>query len=132
MSSWTSSDGQLDGSGEVSSLDLTGSLPTIRGLGPLSDGSHAERLGVADSPSPAPKVDDVPLRAPRIRPPAPLAPLCSAAPYERLLHTYGKSFPDAVRAFARDFEDAPDLVARPRSEADVLGILDWAADANAA
>jgi len=93
---------------------------------------YAARFGVAGSPPPLPKVDDVPLRAPRIRPPAALAPLCSTEPYERLLHTYGKSFPDAVRAFARDFKDAPDLVAKPRSEADVVALLDWAADANAA
>ena len=93
---------------------------------------YAERFGVTGSPPPAPKVDEVLLRGPRLEPPAPLAPLCSTAPHERLLHTYGKSFPDAARAFARDFKDAPDLVARPRTEADVVAILDWAADVSAA
>ena len=93
---------------------------------------YAARFGVAGGPPQLPKADDVRLRAPRIRPPAALAPLCSTEPYERLLHTYGKSFPDAVRAFARDFKNAPDLVAKPRSEADVVAILDWADGADAA
>ena len=48
------------------------------------------------------------------------------------MHTYGKSFPDAVRAFAREFERAPDVVARPQSEDDVAAVLEWAADAGAA
>ena len=61
-----------------------------------------------------------------------LAAICTSEPYERLLHSYGKSFPEAVRIFARDFGNAPDVVARPRSEADVVAVLDWAADADAA
>ena len=53
-------------------------------------------------------------------------------PYERLLHTYGKSYPETVRAFARDFMSAPDLVALPKSEADVAAVLDWASGAKVA
>ena len=69
---------------------------------------------------------------PALEPPARLAHLCSTEPYERLVHTYGKSFPDAVRAFARNFERAPDVVAQTASEDDVAAVLDWAADAGAA
>ena len=79
-----------------------------------------------------PDVAEIDLRPPRISPPATLAAICTSEPYERLLHTYGKSFPEAVRIFARDFGNAPDVVARPRSEADVVAVLDWAADADAA
>jgi alkyldihydroxyacetonephosphate synthase len=79
-----------------------------------------------------PTVDEIDLRRPRIGPPAALAAICTSEPYERLLHSYGKSFPEAVRIFARDFRNAPDVVARPRSEADVAAVLDWAADADAA
>ena len=39
--------------------------------------------------------------------------MLTSDPYERLLHTYGKSYPETVRAFARDFANAPDLVALP-------------------
>jgi alkyldihydroxyacetonephosphate synthase len=79
-----------------------------------------------------PEVGEVDLRPPRIRAPASLAAICTSEPYERLLHSYGKSFPEAVRIFARDFRNAPDVVARPRSEADVVAVLDWAAGADAA
>jgi alkyldihydroxyacetonephosphate synthase len=79
-----------------------------------------------------PKVSEIELRQPRLSPPASLAAICTSEPYERLLHSYGKSFPEAVRIFARDFRNAPDIVAMPRSEADVAAVLDWAADADAA
>jgi alkyldihydroxyacetonephosphate synthase len=79
-----------------------------------------------------PDVAEIELRPPRISSPAPLAAICTSEPYERLLHSYGKSFPEAVRIFARDFRNAPDVVAKPRSEADVVAVLDWAADADAA
>jgi alkyldihydroxyacetonephosphate synthase len=94
---------------------------------------YAERFDVAGREHrQAPRVEEIALRAARLAPPAPLAELCSSAPYDRLLHTYGKSFPDAVRAFAGDFGNAPDVVARPGSEAEVVAILDWATAAGAA
>ena len=37
-----------------------------------------------------------------------------------------------MRAFAHDFANAPDVVAIPRSEADVAALLDWASEAGAA
>jgi alkyldihydroxyacetonephosphate synthase len=54
-----------------------------------------------------------------------LAALCSSAPDDRAGHTYGKSFRDVVRAFRRDYRHPPDLVAFPRTEADVVALLDW-------
>jgi alkyldihydroxyacetonephosphate synthase len=73
-----------------------------------------------------PQVTDVALREPRVTPPGTIAHLFQSDPYERLLHTYGKSYPETVRAFARDFANAPDLVVLPRTEADVSAVLDWA------
>src|SRR5918996_4840955 len=74
---------------------------------------YAERFGLEGAaPHPAPTVADVALRPSRLEPPARLARLCSTEPYERLVHTYGKSFPEAVRVFARDFDNAPDLIAK--------------------
>jgi alkyldihydroxyacetonephosphate synthase len=94
---------------------------------------YDERFGLAGRAGrPAPSIEDVGLRPPRIAPPASLARVCSTAPYERLLHTYGKSFPDAVRALAANFDGAPDVVAAPGSEADVATVLDWAGAAGAA
>ncbi len=53
-------------------------------------------------------------------------------PHERLLHTYGKSYPETVRAFARDFANAPDYVALPETEADIAAVFDWASGAKVA
>ncbi len=79
-----------------------------------------------------PQLDELTLRAPRLRPPDGLARLCSTAPYDRAGHSYGKSFRDVVRAFRREYPHPPDLVAFPRSEADVVALLDWATGARVA
>jgi alkyldihydroxyacetonephosphate synthase len=75
-----------------------------------------------------PTVDELDLRAPRISPPSSLEAVFSADPYERAAHAYGRSFRDLVRAFRRDYAHAPDLVAFPRDERDVVSVLEWASD----
>ncbi len=92
----------------------------------------AEKLGVEPRLSAPPQASDIALRAPRVSAPAALAGVLTQEPYERLLHTYGKSYPETVRAFARDFANAPDLVALPKSEADIAAVLDWASGAKVA
>ena len=92
----------------------------------------ADRLGVEPRFAPPPEEADIALRAPRIAPPSALESVLTEDPYERLLHTYGKSYPETVRAFARDFANAPDLVALPENEADVAAVLDWASGAKVA
>jgi alkyldihydroxyacetonephosphate synthase len=79
-----------------------------------------------------PRLEELRLPAPRLRPPATLAGICSSEPFERASHTYGKSFRDVVRALRRDFSHPPDVVAFPRSEADVAAVLDWCSSARAA
>jgi alkyldihydroxyacetonephosphate synthase len=44
----------------------------------------------------------------------------------------GKSFADIVRMFMRDVRQPPDLVAFPKSEQDIVAVLDWASHANIA
>ena len=92
----------------------------------------AEKLGAEPRAAAAPQVSDIALRAPRIGAPASLAKVLTQEPYERLLHTYGKSFPETVRAFNRDFANAPDFVALPRNETDVAALFDWAGGAKVA
>ena len=46
---------------------------------------------------------------------------------DRAGHTYGKSYRDLVRAVHGDLPNPPDVVAFPRSEADVVDVLDWCA-----
>jgi alkyldihydroxyacetonephosphate synthase len=78
-----------------------------------------------------PRLEDLNLREPRIAPPASLAAICSAERYDRAAHTYGKSYPDYVRAMLGDYGCAPDVVAYPRSEAEISAVLDWAGSAGA-
>jgi len=92
----------------------------------------AEKLGVDARLASPPEEAEIALRAPRIAPPAGLQGVLTAAPYERLLHTYGKSYPETVRAFGRDFANAPDLVALPADESEIAAVLDWANGAKVA
>ncbi|RLV64514.1 Alkyldihydroxyacetonephosphate synthase AgpS [Streptomyces sp. CBMAI 2042] len=88
--------------------------------------------GAAESPLPVPSIASLELPAVRVNAPAALAPLVSSAPADRAAHTYGKAFRDVVRALYGDMAAAPDLVARPREERDVVELLDWAAGADVA
>jgi alkyldihydroxyacetonephosphate synthase len=93
----------------------------------------AARFGLRGlRPRTPPRVEELALPAPRLRPPAALADRCSAAPFDRAAHAYGKSFRDVVRAFRREYPRPPDLVAFPRDEGEVAAVLDWCADAGAA
>src|SRR2546423_412221 len=79
-----------------------------------------------------PALSEIALRRPRIAPPPALAPHCSSEPYDRVAHTYGKSFSDYARGLAGQYDNAPDVVAYPRNEAEVTAVADWAAGAQAA
>ena len=96
-------------------------------------GNYASRFGVDNfDRMPVPKADDIELSACRLRIPAALERICTTDHLERLCHTYGKSFMDTLRAFSHDFVNAPDVIAYPETEADVVAVLDWAGDAKAA
>ena len=79
-----------------------------------------------------PAFSQIRLRPPRIVPPASLARFCSAEAYDRTAHTYGKSFSDYARGLVGRYDVAPDVVAYPRSEADIAAVIDWAGGAQAA
>jgi alkyldihydroxyacetonephosphate synthase len=83
--------------------------------------------GLPDRPRPVPELADVALPASRIDAPGSLP--VSLDPGQRASHTYGKAYRDVVRALSGDLRGAPDAVACPRSEADVVDLLDWAAGA---
>ncbi len=93
----------------------------------------AARFG-GDPPEPRRPVTlaEVALPAPRLDPPATLAPLCSTSAYERARHSYGRSYRDVVRGFRGQFPHPPDVVAFPATESDVVAVLDWCAGAGAA
>ncbi|MCA9630998.1 MAG: FAD-binding oxidoreductase, partial [Myxococcales bacterium] len=79
------------------------------------------KLEVTDPP----RVSDIELPAPRLALPGSLSQLGHVDDFARLSHTYGKSYRDITRAFARRFEHPPDIVAYPRDEADVVRLLDF-------
>ncbi len=72
-----------------------------------------------------PTIDELSLPDSRIQAPDSLADICSCSVYDRAGHTYGKSFRDVARAFRRSYDHAPDLVAFPRDEEQIIDILDW-------
>src|ERR1700751_4345860 len=78
-----------------------------------------------------PRLEDLTLRTPRVTPPASLASFCSTERYDRAAHTYGKSYPDYLRAMLGDYDCAPDVVAYPRNEAEISVVMDWAGSVQA-
>jgi alkyldihydroxyacetonephosphate synthase len=92
-----------------------------------------QRFGMGEfSIAAAPRIEDVELPPTRVAPPASLAERCSTTPFDRASHTYGKSYRDTVRGARAQFDAAPDLVAFPRNEADLVALLDWCSDARIA
>ena len=89
------------------------------------------RFGTAliESASP-PRLDEIALDPPRMLPPASLG-CCTTEHYDRVAHTYGKSYSELVRGLARDYANAPDVVAYPDDESDIAAVLDWARSADA-
>ncbi|WP_206050946.1 FAD-binding oxidoreductase [Nocardioides speluncae] len=79
-----------------------------------------------------PRPADLVLPEPRIDAPAALAELCSTTPADRLGHARGKAFRDVVRNLLGDVGHLPDLVVRPRSERDIVDVLDWCSGAGIA
>jgi alkyldihydroxyacetonephosphate synthase len=97
-------------------------------------GGLAQHLGFGDAepeqPVPLAQIELPPSRLPPA--PAALAEVCRDARDERVRHAYGRAYRDVVRAFRGRIDHAPDVVARPREEAEVERVLAWAADVGAA
>ena len=79
-----------------------------------------------------PSLDNITLMKPRLKPPKSLETICTEDKYERVLHTFGQSQPDSIRTFLGDFSNAPDLIAYPKNEADIINLFDWCGEVNAA
>ena len=76
--------------------------------------------------APMPRAEEIALRAPRIVLPASLGAICTTEKYERLFHSYGRSVHDLGRMIhRRDFSNPPDVIAFPRTESDIVNLLDW-------
>ena len=80
----------------------------------------SQRWGREISAPPLPKIEDIQLRPPRVSPPGPLAAICTTETHDRAAHSYGKSYRDTIRAVRGQFPNPPDVVAYPRTEAEVV------------
>ncbi len=88
--------------------------------------NYCNLFNVSDFGSvPVPPLESIKLRPPRVSPPPALAPICSADRYDRAAHAFGKSYQDTVLGMVNDYTSAPDIVAYPRNEQEIIGILDW-------
>jgi alkyldihydroxyacetonephosphate synthase len=87
--------------------------------------SLSTRSGEPIVPRPIPDLADAELRPPRISVPDTLAAWCATDTWERAFHAYGAHFTDRTRAFNLEFPNPPDVVAHPRTEAELEATLDW-------
>lgn len=62
--------------------------------------------------------------------PAGLTSLCQVDALHRAARTHGRGYPDIVRGFYGDYLAAPDVVAKPRTDHDVMRVLEWADSAD--
>jgi len=72
------------------------------------------------------------VREGRIAVPDGLAHVCTTDRLERAARTWGRSYPDIIRGFQGDFSAAPDVVATPRTEAEVAAVMAWCGEIGAA
>ena len=73
-----------------------------------------------------PDIATLDLPAPRVRVPHSLAGLVTEDVEVRAGHTHGKALRDVLRNLKGQLTHAPDLVALPADEQDVIDLLDWA------
>ena len=78
-----------------------------------------------------PAVEDFELPASRLPTiPEHLSDIISTTPYDRLVHSYGKSYADMARMLMRQVHNPPDAVAFPKTEDDIQQLFSYAAANN--
>ena len=105
--------------------------PTLADL-KAAAGPIRERLGFGGDAEEPVALDAVELAPSRLKPPPALAGFVTDEHRERVSHALGKAYRDVVRGFRGEFDNPPDVVARPRDEREVEAVLGWCADAGAA
>lgn len=79
-----------------------------------------------------PSLEDFTLRDPRLKVPEHLNAFISTTTYDRLVHSYGKSYADIVRMFLVKVDNPPDWVAFPKNEHNINDLLAYAGENNIA
>ena len=91
-----------------------------------------ERLGFGGEAEGPVALEEIELPEPRLSAPGSLAEILSDDRYERVSHALGKAYRDVVRGMRGQIDSPPDLVARPRDEAEVEAVLSWCVDSGVA
>lgn len=92
-----------------------------------------QMFGFGGEAVPAVPLEEADIRPSRIRPPSGGRPeLFSDDLHDRAVHALGKAYRDIVRGHRGEFPCPPDLVAYPRSEAEVMEVLERSTDWGAA
>jgi alkyldihydroxyacetonephosphate synthase len=99
--------------------------PTATQLREAAEGIRA-RFGFGGEVEKPVPLEEVELRASRLKRPDGFGDLFSDGHYERVSHALGKAYRDVVRGFYGRFENPPDLVAFPRDESEIEAVLSWA------
>ncbi|MDE0842371.1 MAG: hypothetical protein OSA42_09275, partial [Porticoccaceae bacterium] len=81
---------------------------------------------------PAPELCDFQLPPPRVSVPSVFQAFTSVSTYDRLMHSFGKSYADLVRMLLRQIDNPPDWVCFPRDESHIEQILAYATKNNMA
>ncbi len=87
--------------------------------------SISKRLGREVKPPDIPRIEDIELRAARIKVPAALTDWVSSAHAERVLHTHGGHPLELLAGLRGEFAAPPDAVAHPRDDAELEATLAW-------
>ncbi|HWB68782.1 MAG TPA: FAD-binding oxidoreductase [Solirubrobacterales bacterium] len=99
--------------------------PSERELSEAAKGIR-ERFGFGGEPEAPVPLEEVELRASRLKAPAELGDLFTDERYERVSRALGKAYRDVVRGFRGEFPNPPDLVALPADESEIETVLSWA------
>ncbi|MGH2939267.1 MAG: FAD-binding oxidoreductase [Solirubrobacterales bacterium] len=99
--------------------------PTAAQLAEAAAGIR-ERFGFGGEVRAAVPLEEVDVRAPRLRRPDAFGDLFTDEKYERVSRALGKAYRDIVRGHRGEFEHPPDLVALPRDCSEVETVLSWA------
>lgn len=91
----------------------------------------AQRLGMEQlEVLPDPTIDEIELKKSAIKIPKSLSYFCTSEKWDRVMHSYGKSFRDMTKIYRRQFDNPPDVVAYPATEAEIASLLDWCGENN--
>ncbi len=105
--------------------------PSAKELGEAARGIK-ERFGFGGEIEEPVSLDQVEIRAARLKSPNGFGDLFTDDKYERVSRALGKAYRDVVRGFRGEFANPPDLVALPRDESEIETVLNWAESEGAA